>query len=188
MKYPSQTFVRATCRIVRSAINVFLLISVLVADIELHAGRQDHLRDAIYQHNKAVLDSNREKYGARYQPEDYAVDGKYVSARVDLNDDKIPDAIVLFNQNCGTGGCNMEIYRGTEAGFEFLSGSTITFPPIRVTSEKRYGWKTLIVFSGGTGNVLMRFNGSRYPLSPSLQSKATPSQIKAAPTVIERSK
>ena len=115
------------------------------------------------------------------------IDGKYRSSMVDLNDDSMPDAIVLFDQDrCGTGGCNMEIYRGTKTGFEFLSGSTITFPPILVTSEKRYGWKTLIVFSGGTGTVLIRFNGSRYPLNPSLQPEATQLQVKEASTVLDR--
>jgi hypothetical protein len=116
------------------------------------------------------------------------IDGRYKSAVVDLNDDKIADAIVLFDapESCGSGGCNLEIYRGTKTGFQFLSGSTITFPPIRVASEKRFGWKTLIVFSGGTGNVLLRFNGSRYPLNPSQQPKATQAQINTASTVLER--
>ena len=62
------------------------------------------------------------------------------------------------------------------------------FPPIRVTSEKRYGWKTLIVFSAGIGNVLLRFNGSGYPLNPSTQPLATESQINAGSTLLEREK
>jgi hypothetical protein len=160
----------------------------MLSNSQTHAVGQDRLRDAIYQHNKAVLDIRRDKYGAHYEAEDYAIDGKYKSALVDLNDDKIADAIVLLDEpgSCGSGGCNLEIYRGTKTGFEFLSGSTITLPPIRVTSEKRYGWKTLVVFSGGTGNVLMRFNGSRYPSNPSQQPKATQVQVNTASTVIER--
>jgi len=136
------------------------------------------------------LDSNRQKYGGRYEAAEYIVDGKYKSVLVDLNDDNLADAIVLFDYPdvCGTGGCNLEIYRGTKNGFAFLSGSTITLPPIRVTSEKRYGWKTLIVFSGGTGNVLLRFNGSRYALNPSLQPKAEQSDIKGAVTVLDQEK
>jgi len=167
-----------------------LLVSVLLSNGQLRPGEQDHLRESSYQHNKAVLDINRDQYGARYQPEDYVIDNKYKSALVDLNDDKIADALVLFDDpgSCGTGGCRLEIYRGTKRGFEFLSRSTITLPPIRVTSEKRYGWKTLIVLSGGTGSVLLRFNGSRYPLNPSLQPKAIPSQIDSAITVLDRRK
>jgi hypothetical protein len=38
-----------------------------------------------------------DKYGARYKPEDYVIDNKYKSALVDLNDDKIADGIVLFD-------------------------------------------------------------------------------------------
>ena len=134
------------------------------------------------------MDSRRDKNGACYEAKDYVIDGRYKSAVVDLNDDKITDAIVLFDapESCGSGGCHLEIYRGTKTGFQFLSGSTITFPPIRVASEKRFGWKTLIVFSGGTGNVLLRFNGSRYPLNPSQQPKATQAQISTASTVLER--
>jgi hypothetical protein len=168
----------------------FLSISLFLSNIQLRASEDDHLREAIYRHNKVVLDINRDKYGVRYQPEDYVIDNKYRFALVDLNDDKIADAIVFFDslESCGTGGCILEIYRGTKRGFEFLSGSTITLPPIRVTSEKRYGWKTLIVLTGGTGDVLLRFNGSRYPLNPSLQPKAIQSQINSAITVLDQKK
>jgi hypothetical protein len=47
------------------------------------------------------------------------------------------------------------------------------------------GWKTLIVYSKGRSDVLMRFNGKRYPLNPSSQPKATPEQVHAAHIVME---
>jgi len=164
------------------------LASVALCSAQTSPAWHERLRDAVYQHNKVVLDIARAKDGARVEAEDFVTDGKYRSAFVDLNDDTIADAIVLFDAAgfCGTGGCNLEFYRGTKTGLEFLSGSTISIPPIRVTSEKQYGWKTLIVSSGGTGTVLLRFNGSRYPLNPSLQPKATRAQINAALTVLER--
>jgi hypothetical protein len=167
-----------------------LLVSLLLSNVQLRSEDEDHLREAIYQHNKTVLDLGRDQYGASYEADDYAVDNKYTFALVDLNEDEIADAIVLFDgpRYCGTGGCRMEIYRGTKMGFEYLSRSTVSFPPIRVASEKRYGWKTLIVFSGGTGNVLLRFNGSRYPSNPSLQPKALPSQMDSAITVLDQQK
>jgi hypothetical protein len=171
---------------------VFLFVGLLLFAncARLHATEQDRLRDAIYQHNKTVLETNRAKFGGLLQPADYVIDNTYRKARVDLNDDKIEDAIVLFDSpgQCGSGGCNMEIYKGTKTGFEFVSGSTITFSPIRVGSERLYGWKTLIVLSGGTGTVLLRFNGSRYPLNPSLQPKATKSQIDSATIVLNDKK
>jgi len=173
-----------------SAYIVLLLICPFFPK-NLHASEEDKLSNAIYLHNKAVLDINRDKYGARYQPKDYLIDANsYRYALFDLNEDNVSDAIVLFKdaESCGTGGCNMEIYRGTKTGFEFLSGSTITLPPIRVMSEKHHGWKTLIVSSGGSGNVLLRYNGSRYPLNPSLQPKAIASAIESSVIVLEEYK
>jgi putative lipoprotein len=102
----------------------------------------------------------------------------YQYALVDLNDDGISDAIVLITNRdfCGSGGCAMLIARGTNTGFRLVSSSTITRTPILVASERRYGWHTLLVTVGGGGanygQVLMRFNGSRYPLNPSLQPYA----------------
>jgi len=114
----------------------------------------------------------------------------YKPAFVDLNDDAIADAVVLFEGPywCGSGGCTMEIYRGTKGGFTFVSRSTITLPPIRVSGEKRNGWKTLIVVSRGTGPVLLRFTGGRYPSTSSFLPRATPSQIASAMTVLDEEK
>jgi len=96
-------------------------------------------------------------------------------ALTDLNADGQVDAIVLLlgSNWCGSGGCNMLVFRGTNDGFTFVSASTITNEPIRVSPENTQGWKTLIVHSKGKGDVLMQFNGTHYPLNPSLQSKAT---------------
>ena len=182
MTYSVRALFKAAFGSIHSVALSCLLVGVFVSNSQLRAAEQDHLRKAIYQHNKVVLDISRDKYGARHQAEDYVIDNKYKFALLDLNDDKIAEAIVLFDapDSCGTGGCKLEIYRGTKSGFQLLSSSTITLSPIRVTSEKRYGWRTLIVLSGGTGNVLLRFNGSKYPLNPSQQPTANPLQINSA--------
>jgi hypothetical protein len=108
-------------------------------------------------------------------------------ALTDLNGDGRADAVVLLQGRnwCGSGGCTMLIFRGTNGGFAFVSGSTITREPIRISTDKRKGWKTLIVYSKSKGDVLMRFNGKRYPLNPSSQPKATPEQVHAAHIVME---
>jgi hypothetical protein len=80
----------------------------------------------------------------------------------------------------------MLVFRAAKEGFTFVSASTITNEPIRVSPEKVQGWRTLIVFSKGKGDVLMRFNGTRYPLNPSIQPKATPTQVNAAQVVMKR--
>lgn len=79
----------------------------------------------------------------------------------------------------------MLVFRGTKEEFSFVSGSTITFDPIRVSPEEAHGWDTLIVYSKGKGDVLMRFDGKRYPLNPSIQPKATPAQLEAAKIVMK---
>jgi hypothetical protein len=109
-------------------------------------------------------------------------------ALTDLDGDGQADAIVLLlgGNWCGSGGCSMLVFRAAKEGFTFLSASTITKEPIRVSPEKSAGWRTLIVFSTGKGDVLMRFNGTRYPLNPSIQPKATPTQVNAAQVVMKQ--
>src|SRR5262245_31685953 len=121
------------------------------------------------------------KAGSREQP------GYFRYAFADLNGDKIDDAIVLMRnpQSCGSGGCDMEIFRGTKTGFEFVSHSTITNAPIRVSSEKVSGWNSIIVGARGVGEVAMRFDGKKYPLNPSMQPKATAAQLSGARTILK---
>jgi hypothetical protein len=108
-------------------------------------------------------------------------------ALTDLDGDGRADAVVLLQGRnwCGSGGCTMLVFHGTNGGFRYVSGSTITREPIRISADTRRGWKTLIVYSKGKGDVLMRFNGKRYPLNPSSQPKATPEQVHAAHIVME---
>ena len=129
----------------------------------------------------AAVQSYVEKKGESERP-------MFRHALTDLNGDGRNDAIVLLLGGfwCGSGGCNMIVLRGTKEGFTVVSGSTITNEPIRISPEKVQGWRTLIVFSKGKGDVLMRFNGTRYPLNPSTQPKATPAQVNAAQVVMKQ--
>jgi len=105
-------------------------------------------------------------------------------ALIDLNGDGHYDAIVLMGGDwCGTGGCNLVVFRATSRGFSLVSASTITNEPIRVSPEKAHGWRTLIVAAKGVGNALMRFDGTRYPSNPTMQPKASQNQITAAETL-----
>jgi hypothetical protein len=128
----------------------------------------------------AAVQEYVEKKGEHERPQ-------FRHALTDLNGDGSDDAIVLLlgPSWCGSGGCTMVVFRGAKDKFTFVSGSTITYEPIRVSPEKVHGWKTLIVYSKGKGDVLMRFNGARYPLNPSLQPKATSAQVGAAQVVIK---
>jgi hypothetical protein len=112
----------------------------------------------------------------------------YRFALVDLNGDGRDDAVVFISapEYCGSGGCVMDVFRATANGFAFVSGSTVTSLPIRVTTDATHGWRSLIVNSNGRGDVIMRFDGVRYPLNPSVQPVATPVQVSAASMVMEK--
>jgi hypothetical protein len=113
-------------------------------------------------------------------------------ALVDLNDDGTLDAVVLLTGRdwCGSGGCSMLILRGHSGGFSVVSRSTISNQPIKVSAERQHGWHTLLVsVKGGgiqRGFVVMPFNGSKYPLNPSMQARATSTQADAATTLTFR--
>ena len=166
----------------RSALLVTLLlglVSTASADTEPHG-----LREAIARHDNDQAAISRRLYQANIpdaDPQSYM----FAFALADLNGDGIPDAIVYRSDRCGSGGCNLEIYRGTASGFDFVSGTTLVFRPVRVLPEHRYGRATLIVDSRYEGAVLLRYNGKRYPLSPGAKFNATEAQLRASRTVIE---
>ena len=61
-------------------------------------------------------------------------------ALTDLHGDGRADAIVLLGGEwCGSGGCTMLVFRAAKEGFTFVSASTITSEPIRVSPEKVQG-------------------------------------------------
>jgi hypothetical protein len=107
-------------------------------------------------------------------------------ALVDLDGDSRDDAVVLLTGPawCGSGGCTMVVFRGVVNGFAPMGRSTVSSEPVRVSPETNGGWRALIVRTRG-GDAMMRFEGKRYPLNPSMQPKATPAQLKAATTVID---
>jgi hypothetical protein len=110
----------------------------------------------------------------------------FQSASARLNQDSCPDAIVLVSSNnwCGSGGCTLLIFKGTPGGYSLVSRSTISSPPIRLLPSSHFGWRDLIVYSNGSGNAILRFNGTRYPLNPSLQPAPTRRQLRSAVEVI----
>lgn len=108
-------------------------------------------------------------------------------ALADLNDDGRDDAIVLLSgpKYCASGGCTMLVFRGTEQGFSLISASNIVMGPIRVSAKSAEGWRSLIVYSKGKGEVVLRFSGSRYPSDPSLQPAASRLELEAAASAIQ---
>jgi hypothetical protein len=104
---------------------------------------------------------------------------EYGYSLTDLNDDGELDAVVLLRGSywCGSGGCTLAVFQGTSKGFKVVSRSTISRAPICVLTETKNGWHTLAVSVGGggakPGQTLLRFDGKRYPLNPTMQPYAT---------------
>lgn len=108
-------------------------------------------------------------------------------ALADLNGDGIDDALVLLTDPdwCVAAGCTLLVFRGSKSGYAMVSHSRAVETPIRVTSERSQGWKTLIVYAKGRGDVLMRFSGKRYPAEPSALPLANAAQRRRATAVID---
>jgi hypothetical protein len=108
-------------------------------------------------------------------------------ALADLDDDGRDDAIVLLSgpNFCGSGGCTMLVFRGTEAGFALVSTSTIVLAPIRISPYSVNGWRSLIVYAKGRGDVVLHFSGTRYPANPTTQPKVQQAELEAASSAIQ---
>jgi putative lipoprotein len=96
------------------------------------------------------------------------------TAQIDLNGDGHQDALLLLQNPiyfCGTGGCTMLVFKGTQSGFEFVSRSTLIRGPVLVSETKTRGWRDLIVEVSGGGiapkQVALKYTGSKYPMNPS---------------------
>jgi hypothetical protein len=165
--------------------NALFLLMLCAFGVATAAAEPSGLRDAIAKHDELRAERSRQLYGSHIPPVDPR-SYEFTYALVDLNGDGIPDAIVLFQgpQNCGSGGCKLEIFRGTRQGFKFISGSTISREPIQILAEKRFGWHSITVSVSGGGakpcSALMQFDGQKYPLNPSMAPCATPAELLSA--------
>lgn len=108
-------------------------------------------------------------------------------ALVDLNGDGAVDALVFLTDPdwCAAAGCTLLVFRGSKSGYALVSDSRAVETPIRVTAERSQGWKTLIVYAKGRGDVVMRFGGKRYPADPSASPVAGAAQRRRATAAIE---
>jgi hypothetical protein len=107
-------------------------------------------------------------------------------ALIDLNNDGLKDGLVLLGGPSwsGSGGGTLLVFEAEQkrqggfelyTPFEFVSRTTLINPPIVVGEITCNGWKEIYVcVSGGgaqSGWVALRFDGSEYPLNPSIQER-----------------
>ena len=99
----------------------------------------------------------------------------YFAKQVDLNGDGRAEFVVHVAgpMVCGTGGCDTLVFAQEGAGLRLVSRTSVTRPPIVVTSTTTQGWRDLVVRVSGGGiipgyDALLRFDGRTYPANPTV--------------------
>ncbi|MBZ0115046.1 MAG: hypothetical protein K8J08_21475 [Thermoanaerobaculia bacterium] len=112
---------------------------------------------------------------------------QYLHALTDLDSDGVDDLVVLMSSPgwCGSGGCTLMMFHGTQEGFELISDCSVVGDPVRISSSESHQWKDLIVYSRGKGDVRLRFDGKVYPHNASVEPTVTPEDLDAARILIE---
>ena len=99
---------------------------------------------------------------------------QYEYTRVDLNGDGLREALVMFNLPhsywCGWSGCTLAVFQAGDNNFSMVSQTSRIRGPIVVSYTQTNGWDDIGVRLSGTDyadkNVLLRYDGSRYPETP----------------------
>jgi hypothetical protein len=144
------------------------------------------LREAVAAHINAKAAISRKRWHANIED----VDPKSLSFAygiADLSGESRQDAVVLFTgeQDCGSGGCTLQIFKRVGNGYRFVSGTTLAHAPIRVISTRdKSGWKPLIISTRYWGDVVLRFSGTGFPPLSGVQHRATAEQIQSSTTII----
>ncbi len=106
-----------------------------------------------------------------YTREIVGIDGRsarYVHGRIDLNGDGRDEvfAYLLGPYFCGTGGCNLLLFREVPGGYALAGNFPTTRPPVIVADESHAGWRSFWRLESGGGMpatyVRERFDGTRY--------------------------
>ncbi len=102
----------------------------------------------------------------------------YEKGFYDLNGDGLKEAVIYIKDSdwCGSGGCTLFVFQATDVGFLFVSRTTITRKPVSISQNKTSGWHDITVDTKGVGRVVLKYNGKKYPLNPSIQPTATNEQ------------
>ena len=124
---------------------------------------------------QAKLDSTLENQLRKmYSDDDGEV--RYFPKSFDLDGDGKSEVIVhvVGPSVCGTGGCETHIFSKLGAGYKLISTIDLSRPLVIAALGRSHGWRNLIVFVAGGGNVAgyyaeLRFNGKTYPDNPTLK-------------------
>ena len=123
--------------------------------------------------SSATFDSRVDKALRQYLSEQNidAAGTRYRWLTYDLNHDGKNELLVQLDW-CGSGGCTLLIFENGQKTWQFNSKVTLVNTPINLGSERHQQWQDLVLFVSGGGAIpnqhTLRFNGSEYPLNPSL--------------------
>lgn len=126
--------------------------------------------DPVDPSDKALFASIQQYLGDKAGPKN----SQYEYTRADLNGDGLREGIVLFNLPhsywCGWSGCTMAIFQAGDNNFSLLSQTSRIRGPLMIGDTKTNGWDDIGVRLTGTDNadynVLLQYDGTRYPENP----------------------
>jgi hypothetical protein len=115
------------------------------------------------------------------------------SAFADLDGDGRLDALAYVSGAawCGSGGCKLYVLENRGRSYRIVGRTTVTRPPIRVLQRRTHGWRDIGVWVAGGGiipghDVVLRFDGWKYPSNPSTQTALKHFRDRAGEVVIAR--
>jgi hypothetical protein len=122
-----------------------------------------------------VNDVELRKAVERYRVTKQRGEGQFEVAGADLNGDGKTEALVLFSGQdwCVQTGCSLVVFQEEATGYKAVSHITRARPPVLVGPDSNFGWRDLMVNTGGGGApvriVRLGFNGKGYPINALLQ-------------------
>ena len=117
----------------------------------------------------------------------------YDHVGADLNGDGRPEAIVLFSGQdwCVKTGCSLVIFQEGQEGYRPVSHITRVRPAILVGPDSNFGWRDLIVKTGGGAapvrTVRLAFTGKGYPINALLQPEPVEDMVARSTQVMTES-
>lgn len=114
------------------------------------------IRQSVADYRRSVVGANEQRWG------------RYVHAASDLDGDGREEVLVYLMGSffCGTGGCNLQVYRTTPQGYALVNNFPISRLPVVAAETRSNGWRDLWRLESGGGApasyVRHVFDGKRY--------------------------
>ena len=93
-------------------------------------------------------------------------------------------AIVFLNGSsgyCGTGGCTILVLACLKNNYKMIGNTSVSMPPIYVSKESTKGYRNIKVYAKNKGQVVLKYNGVKYPENASMEPK---SKVSSSDTLI----